>query len=121
MTWSRNRQNEVIRVATPEPPMRAGLLALLLVLPCAAGCGPIGGVEPGDGSGGSAGSAGAAGMSGSAGSSGAAGSGGAAGSAGSGGVGGSVMQGGDVGAITVEGVAPFRGAAKGAYTIMHDD
>jgi peptidoglycan/xylan/chitin deacetylase (PgdA/CDA1 family) len=123
MTWSRNRQKEVIQVATPEPPMRAGILSLLLALPCAVGCGPVGGVETADPAGGSGNSAGAAGSSGNAG--GGAGSAGAAGAAGtsggSGGSGGSVVQGGDVGAITVEGVAPFRGAASGAYTIMHDD
>jgi peptidoglycan/xylan/chitin deacetylase (PgdA/CDA1 family) len=107
--------------------MRAGLLALLLVLPCSLGCGPVGGTA--DATGGSANSAGAAGSSGSAGG-GAAGSGGAeAGSGGAtggsggatGGSGGVVLPGGDVGAITIEGVAPFRGAASGAYTIMHDD
>jgi len=99
--------------------MRAGLLALLLVMPCVvAGCGPVGGIEE---SGPTAGKGGAntAGTAGSAGG-GAGGSGGTAGSSG-GGSGGTLVQGGDVGAIQVEGVAPFRGAATGAYTIMHDD
>ncbi len=101
--------------------MRAGVLSLLLALPCAAGCGPVGGVETADPAGGGGNSAGTAGNAGG-GSAGSAGAAGAAGTAGgSGGSGGSLVQGGDVGAITVEGVAPFRGAATGAYTIMHDD
>src|SRR5688572_10454895 len=119
MTWSGNRQIGVIQVGKPVSPMRAGVLALLLVVPCAAGCGPVGGRETVPASGGTGNTAGTAGSGGA--SAGAAGSGGSAGvSAGAGGTG-EVMQGGDVGQITVESVAPFRGAATGAYTIMHDD
>jgi len=101
--------------------MRAGLLALLLVLPCAAGCGPVGGVQESGGAAGVGGTitAGSGGTAGSAGG-GAGGLGGTSG-IGGGGSGGVPQQGGDVGAIQVEGVAPFRGAATGAYTIMHDD
>jgi hypothetical protein len=44
-----------------------------------------------------------------------------AGQAGELGRGGRATQGGDIGTLTALGVANFRGATQGAYTIMHDD
>ncbi len=107
--------------------MRAGVPSLLLLFSCALGCSANGADGSGFGSeggtlssaGGAGGSAGVAGDGGQA-SGGAAGSSGSAG-AGDAGGGAGGMQGGDVGVITIEEVAPFRGAAAGAYTIMHDD
>jgi peptidoglycan/xylan/chitin deacetylase (PgdA/CDA1 family) len=95
--------------------MRAGVLSLLLVVPIAAGCSAAPDTLPvSSGSSGTGGQAGAG--------SGGQASGGSAGSAGGGSAGfGGALAGGDVGAIGVESVAQFRGAAQGAYTIMHDD
>jgi hypothetical protein len=109
---------------------RLALASLTAAVSLLAACGP-----PGNGGGGTAGAAGAAGATagtaGSAAGTGGAGGGGGVGMAGAAGGGAAGMSfggfapvmpvGTDLGALTVESIAVWRGGAKGAYTIIHDD